>query len=270
MFQALRKRIHVSPATAIATLALVFAMTGGAYAASKYVITSTKQISPKVLKSLKGAKGANGTNGTNGANGAAGPAGPTGPAGGPGTAGTNGTNGTNGTSVTSTAIAAPACTNKEGGSEFTAGSTKTFACNGKEGSPWTAGGTLPKGASEKGVWSQPQAIGYPTLKAQFVIVPISFTIPLAAEIEESKVHFIEPGGPLPTGCKGGPEKPEAESGYLCVFASVYENIKAQGFKNPEQASGPPTAGKTGTLMSFELGEEAEQGLTARGTWAVTG
>ena len=35
MFSAIRRQMHVSPATVIATLALVFAMTGGAYAASK-------------------------------------------------------------------------------------------------------------------------------------------------------------------------------------------------------------------------------------------
>ncbi|MGH2879601.1 MAG: hypothetical protein ACRDK4_08360, partial [Solirubrobacteraceae bacterium] len=57
------------------TLALVFAMTGGAYAAKKYLITNTKQISPKVLKQLKGAKGP------------AGPAGPEGKAGAPGSPG---------------------------------------------------------------------------------------------------------------------------------------------------------------------------------------
>ena len=64
--------------TAIAVLALVFAMTGGAWAANEYVITSTKQIKPKVLKNLRGRTGATG------AAGAAGPQGPkgdTGPAG---------------------------------------------------------------------------------------------------------------------------------------------------------------------------------------------
>ncbi|HEY5343386.1 MAG TPA: hypothetical protein VIJ66_06970, partial [Solirubrobacteraceae bacterium] len=75
MFSALRKRMHLSPATAIATLALVFAMTGGAYAAKHYLINSTKQISPKVLRALKGKNGKNGLNGANGAAGAQGPAG---------------------------------------------------------------------------------------------------------------------------------------------------------------------------------------------------
>jgi hypothetical protein len=39
------------------TLALVFAMSGGAYAARRFVITSTKQIKPSVLKSLSGIDG---------------------------------------------------------------------------------------------------------------------------------------------------------------------------------------------------------------------
>ena len=42
MFERVRRR--VSYANVAATLALVFAMTGGAYAAKQYVITSTKQI----------------------------------------------------------------------------------------------------------------------------------------------------------------------------------------------------------------------------------
>jgi hypothetical protein len=45
-------RRHLSYANVTATLALVFAMTGGALAANHYLLTSTKQISPKVLKQL--------------------------------------------------------------------------------------------------------------------------------------------------------------------------------------------------------------------------
>jgi hypothetical protein len=70
-----RVRRHVTPTGVIAVLALVFAMSGGAYAAKKYLISSTKQISPSVLKKLKG------TNGKAGPAGTAGPAGPAGPAG---------------------------------------------------------------------------------------------------------------------------------------------------------------------------------------------
>ena len=44
MFSRIRKRLTY--ANVVMTFVLVFAMTGGAYAASKYVITSTKQIKP--------------------------------------------------------------------------------------------------------------------------------------------------------------------------------------------------------------------------------
>ena len=71
-----------------ATLALVFAMSGGALAANHYLINSTKQINPKVLKKLKGNAGKTGKTGKTGATGkegaagklgAVGPGGPQGP-----------------------------------------------------------------------------------------------------------------------------------------------------------------------------------------------
>ena len=85
-------RKHLSYANVVATLALVFAMSGGALAASHYLINSTKQINPKVLKKLKGSgaigpqgapgtTGATGARGPAGANGAEGPKGAEGPAG---------------------------------------------------------------------------------------------------------------------------------------------------------------------------------------------
>jgi hypothetical protein len=68
-------------ANVAATLALVFSMTGGALAAKHYLITSTKQISPKVISALKGKAGPRGLAGSQGPAGSAGPAGPAGPAG---------------------------------------------------------------------------------------------------------------------------------------------------------------------------------------------
>jgi len=64
-----------------ATLALVLALSGGALAADHYLITSTTQIKPSVLRHLKGARGRRG---------AAGPEGSTGPAGAQGSAGAAG------------------------------------------------------------------------------------------------------------------------------------------------------------------------------------
>jgi hypothetical protein len=60
---------------AIAITALVFAFTGTGLAASHYVITSTKQIKPKVLKKLHGARGARGVPGKEGTPGKEGPQG---------------------------------------------------------------------------------------------------------------------------------------------------------------------------------------------------
>jgi hypothetical protein len=62
----------LSPAVLVAVAIVILGSTGTAIAAHHYVITSTKQISPKVLKKLHGA---------------------TGPAGAPGTPGAPGTNG---------------------------------------------------------------------------------------------------------------------------------------------------------------------------------
>jgi hypothetical protein len=116
------------------TLALVFAMAGGAFAAShaakakrktqksQVVITSTKQISSSVLAALKGN---------------AGPAGPTGPAGAAGkdgAAGEKGASGANGESVALGEVkVGEAQCNKLGGSKFTLAGNQSFACNGKEG-----------------------------------------------------------------------------------------------------------------------------------------
>jgi hypothetical protein len=54
------KLSHLSYANVTATLALVFAMSGGALAANHYLVNSTEQINPKVLKKLKGATGTTG------------------------------------------------------------------------------------------------------------------------------------------------------------------------------------------------------------------
>ncbi|HET7296031.1 MAG TPA: hypothetical protein VFI66_02755 [Gemmatimonadales bacterium] len=63
---------------AIALTALVFAFTGTGLAASHYIITSTKQIKPSVLRKLHGARGAKGPAGAQGKEGAAGKQGATG------------------------------------------------------------------------------------------------------------------------------------------------------------------------------------------------
>jgi hypothetical protein len=71
-------RRHLTYANVAATLALVFAMTGGAIAAKHYLINSTSQINPKVLKRLRGPVGPPGKPGATGREGDAGRQGPAG------------------------------------------------------------------------------------------------------------------------------------------------------------------------------------------------
>jgi len=82
-------RRHLSYANVVATMALLFAMTGGALAASHYLVSSTKQINPKVLKQLQGRSGKTGATG------------PTGSPGAQGKEGTQGKEGKEGTPATS-------------------------------------------------------------------------------------------------------------------------------------------------------------------------
>jgi hypothetical protein len=64
-----QRRKRLTYANVAATLALVLAMSGGALAASSFIITSTKQIKPSVLKKLTGKRGKTGATGKRGAQG---------------------------------------------------------------------------------------------------------------------------------------------------------------------------------------------------------
>lgn len=92
-------RRRFSYANVAATLALVLSMSGGALAAKHYLISSTKQISPKVLKALKGKSGAKGAPGLPGGVGPAGALGKEGGGGKEGKEGKEGKTGAAGTAV---------------------------------------------------------------------------------------------------------------------------------------------------------------------------
>jgi hypothetical protein len=262
MLKAIRSRI--TPSTAIATLALVFAMTGGAYAANHFLITSTKQISPKVLKALKGASGAPGGPGPAGAAGPAGSQGPAGPAGPGGPKGETGPSGPKG----ETGPSGPKGETGPSGPKGEAGAA------GKEGSPWTAGGTLPSGKTEKGTWiAQGSDFGEGEAKPGAISLPI----PLASSPESTVV--VKAGEATPEACQGNEENPGAKPGHACIFEAPAEGNFLFAFKGRLAYGGivlnaagtgaglSQTGGwiVCGTKAPTTAGEEVSIG----GTWAVT-
>jgi Collagen triple helix repeat (20 copies) len=267
MLSAIRNR--TTPGAVIATLALVFAMTGGAYAAKRFLITSTKQISPSVLKALKGAAGKPGAPGPAGPAGAAGAgtAGAKGESGAVGANGTNGTNGTNGESVTTKAASEAECKEKVGGTAFTVGGKTEHVCNGKNG---TTGFTehLPSGKSETGVWALSELAKASTFVGS-VSIPISFAIPLENRLDEFHVHAIGEGevGKAEEGCGGGSsENPTAEKGNLCVYIQFGEKISPASLVIEDLETGELGAGKTGADTA---GVSLPEGASGRGEWVVT-
>jgi hypothetical protein len=209
----------------ISVIALVFAMFGGAYAATNS--------GGKATASAKAKKGPRGPKGPAGPAGSAGPAGPAGAKGDTGAAGSNGAPG------------APGPEGPEGP-------------EGEEGSPWTAGGKLPKNATETGAWSMviPGESG-------FVLTTISFEIPLAGELDESHVHYEGEEG-FGTSCAGSVSNPTAASGHLCVYQGVLLGTEPSAIRKLDGVS--PGTSPAGALLSFTGGED----VVGFGSWAVKG
>jgi Collagen triple helix repeat (20 copies) len=241
MLSRIRRRLCY--ANVVATLALVFAMSGGALAANRYLLTSTSQVSPKVLKALKGKSGQPGPAGGQGLAGPQGLAGAQGPKGEPGAAGATGTAGATG----ATGAQGPR------GAQGAAG---------VEGSPWTAGGTLPSGKTETGVW----AFTYPESLFTAIAPIASFSIPLAEPPTFNSIGTEEgegePKAKLPAGCKGNATKPEADPGNLCVFETFGVNVRGLSTENNNKVS------TTGAVALVSV-DEYEKEFHAYGTWAVT-
>ena len=252
MFSAIRKRFTY--ANVAMTLALVFAMTGGAYAAKHYLITSTKQISPKVLKALVGKRGPAGAAGAVGSVGQAGPTGPQGPAGPKGETGSQGLQGVPG---------APGKDGKDGTTGFTE--------------------TLPSGKTLKGEWG----IYAHVTAGQVTGTTVGFNIPLAAV---PVAHWIKANGMeatpteevTSTACTGSFANPTANKGNLCVYAGKEAGVSMNeggnkyffkskwGLKINDWPDGEPeqnTAGSFGFSVNVLTLEETY--VEAGGTWAVT-
>jgi hypothetical protein len=234
------------------TIALLFAMTGGAFAAGKFLITSTKQIKPSVLTSLKGKAGPAGAAGTQGPAGPAGPQGPTGPGGAAGAKGELGPEG------------------KEGKA-------------GKDGKNGTTGftETLPAGKTEQGTWATVFAPGVAHVIPEGVI-SISFNIPLSAALATTEcdsgtstppaacqIHLIKENGKELVGTDNEvtassacPGPGQAAAGNLCIYAEDEHG-------NNLFASSPVVKTPGGVVLVLSNPNEEGAGEPDSGSWAVT-
>jgi hypothetical protein len=289
MFQVLRK--HFNPATVMAFAALVFAITGGAFAATGgrggggsgggpsakasasvgsrtvVAVAAKKKAAPKATRGPAGPKGATG------------PAGPAGPAGSAGAAGAKGENGAAGGQ----------------GPQGPQGEKGEKGESGSQGPSGTTGftKTLPAKETETGEWG----LSIPATGAyQHGLDVVSFVIPLA---KAPAAHYLREDGKEPffnettkkeeqreqASCPGNVESPKALPGNLCIYASIEENSltesEAIGEVYPtvcSEATGT-AAGYGGTCLKSSGGDKygfgvsalsvAEGSLLAVGTWAVT-
>ena len=232
MFSTLRMKFGIPGV--ISVIALVFAMFGGAYAASN---------SSGGHNATASAKAKQGPRGKTGKTGPAGPLGPVGPQGSSGANGKDGANGSNG-ETGATGPAGPA---------------------GPAGSPWTLGGKLPSESTETGLWgtgeNSPEGLRY---------FPISFGLPLQEAPQAVLVQSNEESAP---GCpgRGDDEIPMADPGKLCVYVMPSNNATGLGiertiynesFEEYERLGG---ASPVGALVVADCTAHC----FVNGTWAVT-
>jgi hypothetical protein len=245
MFSTLRTRFGIPGV--ISVMALVFAMLGGAYAAS----------SDNGGKATASAKAKKGPRGPKGATGPAGPAGPQGPAGAAGAKGDAGANGSNGATGPTGPTGAKGATGATGATGVTGFSGFTE--------------TLPSGKTETGYWDITQATSTGTTTQ----TAISFPIPLAEAGEEGSGFAFsqeetekEEFGT--SGCEGTVSEPTAPPGVLCVYTAWESEA---GALEPRLVDGTFAAyDRTGAILfgPFLNGErEAPVGIEMYGAWAVT-
>jgi hypothetical protein len=113
-----------------------------------------------------------------------------------------------------------------------------------------------------------------TYTAESGSFPISFTIPLAQELDESHVILVPLVGTVDehcddgTGTAPGPGNPEADAGYLCVFqggAGPFVFGQPTSVTKPQGGEGAAVSGAT---VSAVAPGPVLKGVM-KGSWAVT-
>lgn len=248
----------------ISVIALVFAMFGGAYAASNSGQDGGKAAAR--AKTKKGPRGPRGPAGPAGPQGAVGPMGPAGPA------GTQGGAGASGVSATTASFSGEKGGCTAGGVEVKSASAPTLICNGSEGDPGTPGpegdpwvaGTAPSGKVMKGTWVLPPATASDA--GEFFYTAISTGVPINALNELSEPLAIFSGAPF---CLGSAEDPEPPAhpvteqllpGAVCVYTAVGSNI------SPSNGNGKLRSSGGGAVAAFT--SDAAGPVSGYGSWAM--
>jgi hypothetical protein len=267
-FKRLMRRLGTNgPGLTVAVVAMIVALTGGAFAATGALTGKQKKEVKTIAKQYAGKPGQTGAPGSQGA---------AGPVGAKGDTGGQGVPGKDGTSVTVSEIEAgePEC-EAQGGAivkDNKASSVEIEICNGKDGSPWTAGGTLPPEATETGSWAFTGSSEDPS-DVEKILVPISFPVPLAAErLKGADVHFsgeaeaanfFGPDKDCPTGIEDFP--PAALPGKLCVYVTSGAGFEYKAIRSSFTTN--KGAGSAGGYLEFVATEPV---ANASGVFAVTG
>ncbi len=279
MLSPLRNRFGIPGV--ISVIALVFAMFGGAYAATN---SSDGAKATASAKGKPGPRGKPGKPGPAGPQGPAGPAGPQGPAGAKGDKGDAGSAGAAGKNaeaisfIGSKTIGSVTCT--EGGLEVKSASATTLVCNGKKGTNGTNGvsgftATLPSEQTETGAYLVSAEEGKGTQFAGLVSTAISFPIPLSEVIEADHMVFVAQSAAVPSECENtehpeaaSAENPEATPGYLCIFESLKSTLSAPPGEFANKLNGGGGASVSGFILSMELTAATPFAFSV-GAWAVT-
>jgi hypothetical protein len=278
MLSPLRNRFGIPGV--ISVIALVFAMLGGAYAASN----SGDGGATASAKAKKGPRGPRGKTGPAGPAGPAGPQGPAGAAGAKGDKGDAGSPGAQGNPGAPGANGAPGAPGEDGKGVITfafegndepdgdpcdgAGGTEievedsgesSYACN---GSAAEFPEVLPPGATETGAWA---ASG--TASPATAYTSISFPIRLTADLGVNEINYVTSSEWVleeNPDCLGSPSVPVAAPGELCVYESVLSGAPVPEIQT--LSPGIPGTSPSGALLEFKP-TEAWSGY---GAWAVTG
>lgn len=264
------------PGLTVAVVAMVIALTGGAFAAAGLTGKQKKEVK-KIAKEFAGKPGAQGPQGVQGPVGPAGPTGAKGDPGAPGAPGTPGVPGKNGKSVTVSEIPTGEFECEErGGALLEEEGTPpgVEVCTGKEGiegQPWTPDNILPPGATETGAW----AFNGTEADTSGIRVPISFPIPVGLNLKAAHVHFgvADSGGDFSSTVAGAPcpsesaFEPKALPGELCVYANLDGGLVNATFDGIFRYNGEaPGATQSGAILGFTPTGVAFGG----GGFAVTG